>query len=53
MSLAETETLFAGVHETELNDLLTTFFQGRKRLLKYAITSGVIQVNPDGFSIDR
>lgn len=40
-----TETLFAGVHETGLNDLLTAFFQARLRLLKYA-TSAVVANDP-------
>lgn len=35
MSLTETETVFAGIHEDALNDMLTAFCIGRPRYLAY------------------
>jgi hypothetical protein len=35
MSLTEAEHVFAGIHETGINDLLTAFFTARPRLLNY------------------
>ena len=41
MSLTETEAVFASVHETALNDLLTAFFTDRPRYLVYGSSSFV------------
>lgn len=36
MSLTEAEQIFAGVHESGLNDFITAFFSARPRFLNYA-----------------
>jgi len=41
MSLTETEAVFASIHETALNDLLTAFFTDRPRYLVYGSPSFV------------
>src|SRR5437867_8656454 len=41
MSLTETETVFASVHETALNDLLRAFFTARPHYLNYGSPSFV------------
>lgn len=39
MSLTEAEMVFAGAHETGINDILTAFFMARPRYLNYATPS--------------
>lgn len=41
MSLTEAESVFAGVHEDGLNDMLRAFFTARPRLLNYRTTPAV------------
>jgi hypothetical protein len=41
MSLTQTEAVFASIHETALNDLLTSFFTDRPRYLVYGSPSFV------------
>lgn len=44
MSLTEAENVFAGLHETGLNDVLTAFFSARPRFLNYRTSSAVTNV---------
>src|SRR5450759_3964730 len=46
VSLTEAENVFAGLHETGLNDLLTAFFSARPRLLNYRTSSAVVNAPP-------
>ncbi|MBA3779235.1 MAG: hypothetical protein H0X16_08060 [Chloroflexi bacterium] len=46
MSLTEAESVFAGVHEDGLNDMLRAFFQARPRLLNYRTTLAVGPLPP-------
>ena len=41
MSLTQTEAVFASIHETALNDLLTAFFTDRPRYRVYGSPSFV------------
>lgn len=52
MSLTEAETLFAGVHESGLNDLLTAYFRARPRMLNYRTSDQVADspTDPDDWT---
>jgi hypothetical protein len=51
MSLTQTQTIFAGVHETGINDLLLAFFRARPRHLRYGTPPLVPGTTVSGTSV--
>src|SRR4030095_3027189 len=46
VSLTETENLFAGAHETGVNDLLEAYFKARPHLLRYRSSAALYSSDP-------